>query len=368
MGIPMHTRILAGLLAVLLFSGTAAAQNCNANPFTLTNGQPADATQVMANFNNALACAALLQVRAPAGRLTLATGTPVMTSDVAGATTVFFTPYNGRAVPIWNGSFFVMIDTGGELSQATTDTTKSPAAVAANSNYDVFVWNDSGTIRATRGPAWTSDTARGTGVGTTELQLLNGFWVNRNAIANGPGANLGTYVGTIRSNALTQIDMKFGSIAAGGGAAVIGIWNAYNRVMLSFFVADATPSWTYNSATFRPADNSVNNRISMVRGLNEDGVNAVYSEVVDIGLGIYAAVFIGLDSTSTLATQANGADLGNAAGFEGMTGANYAGYPGLGFHFLQALERVNGSGTATFYGTYAPLNANNQGLSGSLRW
>ena len=38
-----------------------------------------------------------------------------------------------------------MHDIGGELSQALSDTTKSPAAAAANSLYDVFVWNDSGT-------------------------------------------------------------------------------------------------------------------------------------------------------------------------------------------------------------------------------
>src|SRR5207302_1105083 len=118
----------------------------------------------------------------PQGRLTLASGTPVMTSDQAAKTTVYYSPYVGQFVPIYDGTRFIATDTGGELSQATTDTTKSPAAVAANSNYDVFVWNDAGTVRATRGSAWTSDTARGTGAGTTELQRLNGIWTNKNAI------------------------------------------------------------------------------------------------------------------------------------------------------------------------------------------
>jgi hypothetical protein len=46
---------LALTLAVSL--GTPAqAANCSSYPYTLTNGQVADATQVMANFNNILAC------------------------------------------------------------------------------------------------------------------------------------------------------------------------------------------------------------------------------------------------------------------------------------------------------------------------
>jgi hypothetical protein len=46
--------IFAALLALLPLGAEAA--NCNSNPFTLTNGQTADATQVMANFNNLLNC------------------------------------------------------------------------------------------------------------------------------------------------------------------------------------------------------------------------------------------------------------------------------------------------------------------------
>lgn len=42
--------------ALWLLPTLALAANCNSNPFTLTNGQTADATQVMANFNNLLNC------------------------------------------------------------------------------------------------------------------------------------------------------------------------------------------------------------------------------------------------------------------------------------------------------------------------
>lgn len=47
---------LAALITALPIGGAWAA-NCSSNPFTLTNGQLADATQVMSNFNNLLNCA-----------------------------------------------------------------------------------------------------------------------------------------------------------------------------------------------------------------------------------------------------------------------------------------------------------------------
>ena len=43
-------------LFALLFAAPALAQNCAAYPYTLANGQVADANQVMANFNSVLNC------------------------------------------------------------------------------------------------------------------------------------------------------------------------------------------------------------------------------------------------------------------------------------------------------------------------
>lgn len=90
----------------------------------------------------------------PGGRLTNSTGNPVVTSTVAGATSVYYAPHIHRFMPLYNGSSFEMHDFGGELSQALSDTTKSPAATAQDTLYDVFGWLDGATYRATRGPAW----------------------------------------------------------------------------------------------------------------------------------------------------------------------------------------------------------------------
>src|SRR4029077_13511856 len=70
-------------------------------------------------------------VTIPQGRLTLATATPVMTTTQAAKTTIYYTPYVGNLVPIYGGSSFTMT-TCAEISVATTDTTKNPAAIGAS--------------------------------------------------------------------------------------------------------------------------------------------------------------------------------------------------------------------------------------------
>lgn len=277
------------------------------------------------------------------GRLTLTSNTPVTTSDVTDATTIYFTPYKGNVVSLYDGATWIpTIFT--ELSQATTDTTKSPAAVANNSNYDLFVWNDSGTLRCTRGPAWTSDTARGTGAGTTELEVLEGRYVNKIAITNGPAAQRGLYVGTVRSDGSAQINDSL---------ALRHVWNNYNRVARPMRVVEATASWTYTTATWRQANAATSNQLDVVRGLNEDSqkfeVNGMHN---NNGVNGYnASVGIGVDSTS--ANSAHFTTAANVGGASGITfdRAVYDGFPGLGRRYFTWLELSGAFGTTTWYGT-----------------
>lgn len=306
------------------------------------------ASNIMKKLSWANIKAALETYVAPGGRLTLSTAVPVMTSTVSGATTVYYTPHEHRYAPIWDGTNFVPTDLGGELSQATTDSTKSPAACTTNSNYDLFLWDDSGTLRCTRGPAWSSDTARGSGAGTTELTRVNGIYVNANAITNGPSAGYGTYVGTIRTNGSSQVDYIFGASSDGGTAAFFGVWNMYNRVDIYTMISDTTNSWNYTTETWRSVNNSSGNRVSFVRGLNEDSTEAKYLLVSSNTANAVQAGGIGLDSTSSPATGCiRGAHQGSVAI---SISSRYTGVPGLGFHYFQALEISQASGTTTFYG------------------
>lgn len=303
------------------------------------------------------------------GRLTLATATPVMTSDQTAKTTIYYTPYSGNVILIYDGTY--MVPTAfTELSQATTDSTKSPAAVTTNSNYDLFVWNDSGTIRCTRGPAWSSDTARGTGAGTTELELVKGVYLNKVAISNGPAANRGTYVGTVRSNGSSQIDWKLGlTPAAGGSAGFLGVWNMYNRVNVTACALDSTDTWSYSTNSYRQSNNSASNQVGVVLGLDEDALRVFAQNQAGNNSGSEQsqASGIGVDSatvnSATLTIGGLSPASGNAGGFPR---SEYVAHPGIGYHYFAWLEKAPASGTTTWYGDgggvlqngiYAQVNA-----------
>ncbi len=93
---------------------------------------------------------------APQGRLTLSSGEPVMSANQAGKTSIFYTPYVGNNVPIYDGSSFVPTP----FSERSNDLTQSvigkagPSVAGPYQCMDAFVWNDAGTVRLTRGPKW----------------------------------------------------------------------------------------------------------------------------------------------------------------------------------------------------------------------
>ena len=296
---------------------------------------------------------------APQGRLTLATGEPVMASNQTGKTSLFYSPYVGASVPIFDGTGFVptpFTERSNDLTQSTAGKA-GPAAAGPYQVLDAFIWNDAGTVRLTRGPKWITSatvtitiaspcvvtwmghglydgatvrftttgalptgllastdyfvtkvgidsfklsatlanqvagtfinssgsqsgihmaenytTARGIGAATTELERLDGIWVNKNDIANGPAARRGTYVGTMYANAAAQIDFKFGGAAIGGDEAIVGVWNAYNRVDTKNQITITTTSWPA-LAPWHTFNNYATARVTMVSGLAEDAIS-----------------------------------------------------------------------------------------------
>lgn len=288
-------------------------------------------------------------LRSPGGRITLTSGTPVMGSSVASATTVYYSPYAGNTIPIYDGTVMVAT-TFAEISQTTTDTVKSPAAVAATKIYDLFVWNDAGTIRCTRGPAWTNLVLRG-----YTLTLVNGTLLNTSTITNGPAALRGTYVGTIGSNSGSTIDFIYGTAGSSGLAGVFNVWNAYNRVNVGCMVIDTAASYTYTSATIRQAHASTAMQVSFLVGISEDAVTANYTNLCTTsGLNAINSVQIGLgfDSITTFSTKGF-FQPGVANTLTGTPSAYAIWNPGVGSHYVAALEASDS------------LNANTFNVSGS---
>lgn len=279
----------------------------------------------------------------PQGRLTLTTATPVLTSTTAAQTTVFYTPYVGALVPIYDGANFTPTIFA-EVSQATTDTTKSPAAVAASSVYDIFCWIDAGTNRCTRGPVWTNDTTRSAG---TALTAVNGIYLNNASITNGPAASRGTYVGTIRSNASSQIDWIYGANAAGGTAGFFGVWNAYQRVDVATGVGDTTDSWSVSSATYAALNiagtgSGLNNRVTFVKGLAYDSIKATIDYLATSSATGGYNLAVGYDSTTVFC----GATGRGATSASNPVHASCTQTPAIGVHFVQSIESC-AAGTCT---------------------
>lgn len=297
----------------------------------------------------------------PGGRLTLTSATPVTTSDVSGATTVYYAPYRHNKVPIYDGAAWSVESISSELSQTTTDTTKSPAAVANNSNYDLFIWSDDGTIRLSRGPAWSSATSRGTGAGTTELERVDGRLVNKVSIANGPGAQRGTYVGTVRSDSSAQLNDT---------EAKRFVWNKYNDMERTLGFTTAFANYNYTTLAPRQANGSTSYRVEVLAGLNEHAVSATLTTAAsNSSAGVEVTATFGLDSTTTASSLAvGGGGEMSVANMRITTTAVFHGLVGLGYHALNWLESSHATGTTTWYSDGGSGNLTAQtGIRGRCR-
>lgn len=313
-----------GAKALRSVSGTAmaAGEIVINRPFTARYDSTGDEFLV----DNAASSGGIRQP--PPGRLTLTSGTPVLTSTVSAAATLYYTSYNGNQANLYTGSGWV-IATLSELSIALSGGT-------ASRPHDVFLDYNSGTPQLQL-TAWTDDTTR-----ATALVYQDGMLVKT-------GATDHLYLGTIYIDGSNQCSMDFGSAATSGQGAQFDVWNYYNRVRLTANVTDTTASWTYGTATWRAANASNDNRVTFVTGVQEDPVKITYQCSNLAGSDEGAAIGIGLDSTSALTGTRGISDQISGSGAHNSMRARYNAYISIGRHYAQAIElRVDS--TTDFYG------------------
>lgn len=278
----------------------------------------------------------------PGGRLTADSSNPV--GDASSVGTIYYMAYRHNRIQVFNGLIWET-RAFGTLSNVLTDATTNPAATTSAKNYDLFVWNNAGTLVLSRGPAWTSDAARGSGAGTTELVRQDGRYLNAQAITNGPAAARGTYVGTMRSQAANTTSDNFSTRY---------LWNTYNRVSRSMLRIETTANWAYTSSTARVANGGTStNVVNFVLGLaNEEAVVArVFAGASNTSANVFFGGGVGLDSTTTIAAGSIGpAAFSQVANTRLNFYSEWRGYPGIGFHTLYWLEFSQASGTTTWNG------------------
>jgi hypothetical protein len=291
---------------------------------TLTaDGGVGTSGQVLSSTSTGVEWVSLTQVTTPIltnGRLTLSSNTPVVEPSVSSATTLYYTPYLGNQITLYNGTVWA-IYTFSQLSIAVPAT--------SNTNYDVFIYDNSGTLTLDL-TAWTDDTTRATALTTQDGVLVK------------TGATTRRYIGTVRTDPTSGLmsdtrDQRH-------------VWNMYNRVSAHFY-AGITGNYNYTTATWRAAGGATGlgaARVQWVCGQNTHIQLTNYSMAFNTtATNIYAAAGIGIGQTSDNDAQIYGSNL--SVGDRPTMAAYYDAIVTPGYKYAQRVEISAASGTTTWY-------------------
>lgn len=272
------------------------------------------------------------------GRLTLTSGNPVV--DTSSSATVYYTPYIGNRIDLYDGVSAWSRLTFSELSLSV--------AATANGVYDIFAYNNAGVVTLELGTAWSTASTRAAGLSRQDGVLVLGSNTTRR------------YLGTIEVQSNLCHDRTDARAC----------FNYYHRLPRPVSITE-TPdtSWPYNSAVWRVANNDVNNSCRVVCGYIEDPV-----VLTAIGIALFSAgsqmagTAIGVDSTSS--PSGKGLISGMSPGATTLVTAlcDYQAAALLGSHVYSWLEYGPTSGTATFYGTSAAFAGGNRAGVSGLVW
>lgn len=264
----------------------------------------------------------------PTGRLSLTTTIPVTTSDITSGN-IFYVPYNGNTVWLYNGTFWINYI----FTQLTM------ALVGASGTVADFFIELSGGIPTLTTTAWSSSTNRATNI-TYQDGLL---------VASGATNRL--YIGTVCFSALNLVsdseNKRF-------------LWNNYNRVSKHL-------SWILTTDTSAPAGVaeliSGTSRMSFVVGFVEDSASCTLAVTQKTGTSAFMDAYIGLNSTS--AATADSTYVENVTAI-GITIVNLVlnAYPVLGSNFFSFLVTNGGTSWLAGGGSNVSGNKGQTGLFG----
>lgn len=273
----------------------------------------------------------VVDVRLCNGRLTLESGVPVSTTDQTAKTTLYFTPYKGNRISLYDGSSAWTTLTFIELSLSLSGYT-------ADKNYDIWAYNNSGSV-ALDSTVWTDDTTR-----ATALALQEGVYVKS-------GTTTRRYLGTIRITATTG--------QCEDSTTNRYVWNYYNQLLRNLN-SDGYTSHTYAGTTLRYWNNDTTKKVSFVIGVKVIPLKIALAALFKTGSASYWAAV-----ASVLGGSAGGnfstVDLDNGAAAIGAVAQtaiaeNRATYYGqftaffMGYNFIPVMEVVSGNtGTFTHY-------------------
>ena len=251
------------------------------------------------------------------GRITLTSGTPVTTADVTGATSIYFTPYKGDQIGLFDGTYWDIL--------AFAELTLSLAGYTASKPYDIFAYNNSGAV-ALESLVWTDATTR-----ATALVYQNGILVKS-------GTTTRRYLGTIYIN------------SSGGQTDDSNtkrfVWNYYNQKDRQIKRTEST-AHTYNSSTPREWNNNAAIRVYFVLGLIEEPIYGFFT------CRIYNTAVCGFalnrtnDYSANSITPYNGSSSAAQWNVGGSTSLDIT-HLNVGYNYLTVCEDNGGGGTSNF--------------------
>lgn len=234
-------------------------------------------------------------------------------------TTIYFSPIDGAQISLYDGS-------SAWTTISFSETSIGLGTLTSGLPYDVFAYNNSGTLGLRSPVAWTNDITR-----ATDLVLQDGVWVKS-------GATTDRYLGTFYTDSTTTTidsrDKRF-------------LWNRYNQRPTHLIAQNETAnSWTYTTASYRQANGNAANQISFVTGDAATHAEATVQAMVSNTGNQSIAVGIGVDSSTS--NSAWSMMIYTLANVLIAAHAHYKGRPGLGKHDLRWLEY--GAASTTWYG------------------
>jgi hypothetical protein len=249
------------------------------------------------------------------GRLTLSSGNGLPTTDTTG-TTLYYTPFSGNKIALYNTA------TSRWELKTFTEFSLSLTGTAANTNYDVFIYNNAGT-NTLELVAWSSGTARATALG-----LQDGVYVKSGAVNK-------RYLGTIRTTtagtSVSTSDQRF-------------VWNCFNQFPLFSDAGDAiSHTFTGTSGNYSPWRNITTlglTRTEFVCGLPTIVSVSFHASMVQ-GIG-----GVSIDATNT-ANLAN-AFFNNTSPYAIRSGGSDHTTYLLGYHYIQIVRSPQTSVVSTF--------------------
>ncbi|MHC4690756.1 MAG: hypothetical protein ACYS5F_14150 [Planctomycetota bacterium] len=249
------------------------------------------------------------------GRLTVQSGEPIPTGSFSSATTIYYAPYVGDRLALYDGADWGLYSFTEKSLPLTGFSTGTP--------YDIFGFITGSSV-GLEAVAWSNPTTR-----ATAITRQNGIFVKS-------GTSTRRYLGTVHiNNAGGQTDdtetKRF-------------VWNYYNRVLRKMEI-NSTASHDYSGGAFRPWNNDTSLRLEIIVGVQEDSASVTIWGRISQTAGRLGNTSFGLDSTTVVYNIY--ALVGNTYTVD-MSSSNVIVPISIGYHYLQIIERSETANTTTF--------------------